>query len=197
MTLEEYNKNLEKSMMDMELSLGNTMVKIGQSALVKIKQRVQEEGKNADGKDFPPYSQKPMLANCSSMTTGACSQIAGSKSKRRELKWVTLQRGGRNIKLFEIEGGYKKFRELHGRQTDHVDFMFYGSMWGDITILSNNSQHNSGVVVIGPKTSEQMKKLEGNTKRKGTILDLSEKELIELAGTFKVDTLQILRNNGI
>ena len=58
--------------------------------------------------------------------------MPGSKQKRRELKWVTLQRGGRNIKLFELPGGYKEFRDIHGRQTDHVDFTFTGKMWGNI-----------------------------------------------------------------
>ena len=71
MTLEEYNRKLEQATGDISNALGETMVKLGTEALTLIKKRVQETGKNAEGKDFPPYSQTPMLANCSSMTTNA------------------------------------------------------------------------------------------------------------------------------
>ena len=131
------------------------------------------------------------------MTTSACSSIAGSKTKRKELKWVTLQRGGKNIRLFELPGGYKQFREIHGRQTGFVDFTFTGKMMGSIHILSNPSQHSQGVVVIGPNTDEEQKKMAGNEKRKGEILNLSDSEIKEIADMFKVDTLKVFRDNGL
>lgn len=197
MTLKEYNERLKKAVSDVETSIGETMVKLGSSALALIRQRVQETGTDAAGKKFNSYSERPALTNRTAMTTSAYSKIAGSKTKRRDLKWVTLQRGGRNIKLFQLDNGYKQFRELHGRQTNFVDFTFFGSMWGNIGIISNKSQHDSGLVTIGPATDEEMKKLEGNVKRKGQILDLSDEELSSLAKDFELDTLRIMRNNGL
>ena len=70
-------------------------------------------------------------------------------------------------------------------------------MWNDIKIISKNTEHNTGVVVIGAEKEEEKKKLEGNTHRKGTILDLSDSEVRTLANDFKLQTLRIIRNNGI
>ena len=197
MTLMEFNKKLGDTVNSVESSLGDTMVKLGSSALTLIRQRVQETGTNAEGNKYAPYSKKPMLANCTSMTTSACSRVAGSKQKRKELKWVTLKRGGKNIRLFEIKGGYNEFRQLHGRQTDHTDFTFYGKMWGSMQIISTPAEHYSGLVTIGPSTDEEMKKLQGNVNRRGQILDLSNAEITQLTEIFKLSTLKIIRGKGL
>ena len=94
MTWDQYNREFDKAVVDVQKQQGQTMVYLGGDALSLLKQRVQEEGVNAEGKRFEDYSKKPMLANCSSMTKSACSRIAGSKTKRKELSWVTLERGG-------------------------------------------------------------------------------------------------------
>jgi len=197
MTLKEYNERLEKVLRDTETRLGNTMVKLGSEALTLVRQRVQETGKNAEGQRYPNYSSDPMLTNCSAMTTSACSRIAGSKNKRKELQWVTLKRSGKNIKLFELKQGYKQFRELHGRRTDFVDFTFTGKMWGNMHILSSKSDHDNGTVIVGPTTEEEMNKLKGNVNRRGQILDLSRDEITQLSNDFKIDIVKIFKDNGL
>lgn len=197
MTLEEYNREFNAAVKDIENSTAKTMVYLGQDALAAIKERVIKEGVNAEVSKYAPYSTKPTLTNCSAMTTSACSRVAGSKTKRKELKWVTLQRGGKNIKLFELPGGYKQFREIHGRQTDHVSFYFNGRMWSNIGIVSNHSDHQNGTVIIAAKTEEDAKKLEGNTKRKGEILDLSETEIIKLEERFNLKVVEIFKEHNL
>lgn len=198
MTPEELDRRFEKTINDIQGSeFGKLMVYAGQDALSLIRRRVQEEGTNAEGQKYTPYSVKPMLANCSSMTTNACGRIAGSKQKRRELKWVTLHRGGKNIRLFELPGGYKQYRDIHGRQTGYVDFTFTGKMWGNVKIVSDNSEHNGGIVRIGATTELDKKKLEGNTARRGPILKLSQSELSYLSGRFNMGITQIFHNNGL
>lgn len=198
MTSEELDRRFEKTINDIQGNeFGKLMVYAGQDALALIRRRVQEEGVNAEGQMYKPYSTKPMLANCSSMTTGACGRVAGSKQKRRELKWVTLQRGGKNIKLFELPGGYKEFREIHGRQTEYVDFKFTNRMWNDIKVVSNNTEHNSGVVRVAATLELEKKKLEGNTARRGSILKLSPGELNTLSSRFNMGLTQIFHNNGL
>lgn len=197
MTLKEYNERLGNAADDVESSLSDTMVTLGTEALAIIKQRVQQEGIDAQGKKFDKYSDDPTLTNCSAMTTSACSRIAGSKQKRKDLKWVTLKRGGKNVKLFQLPKGYKQFRELHGRQTGFVDFTFFGRLWSSMKIISNKTQHDSGFVEVGPSTSDQLKILEGNVARKGQILDLSDAEVQEIADRFEIETLNIMRNNGL
>ena len=123
-----------------------------------------------------------MLAGRMGMTTSAYSNIAGSKDKRAELEWVTYK--GR--KLFELPGGYKQFRELHGRQTGFVDFTFTGRMWNNIKLVSDRAELNSGVAVIKPTEDIQKKKLSGNTEKRGDILALSKAEEQRLADIYSV-----------
>jgi hypothetical protein len=199
MTLEEYNKRLEQTSKDIQSGLSQTMVRLGTEALTLLKKRVQETGKNAQGNNFPPYSQTPMLVGCKSMNKSVCTSFFG-KNKNKELEWVTLNRTnseGKKIRLAVLEGGYKKLRELHGRPTSFVDFSFSNDMWNDIKIISKSSEHGFGIVVIGAEQETEKKKLEGNTKRKGTILDLSDSEVRTLANDFKLQTLRVIRNNGI
>lgn len=166
------------------------MTKVANEALQLIRLRVQNDGENSEGQKFPDYSKKPMLAGRKSFKTDAAfRQIAGSKDKRKELKWVTLggnrfeqymsesSGDGSDIKrLFKIPGGYAQFRELHGRQSGFVDFTFTGRMWNNIKLVSDSVELQSGVAVIKATEPEQQKKLEGNTKRKGDILKLSKSE---------------------
>ena len=110
MTAEEAIKYMNNITVETVGEFGVVMLQVAQSANTLMKQRIVETGMDADGKPFAPYSTKPMLANCSSkyMSAAVCGQLAGSKEKRRELKWVTIK----NAKLFEIDGGYKEFREI-------------------------------------------------------------------------------------
>lgn len=193
MTFDQYEKEFNRAIDEVEKQTASTMVEIGHDALFMIKERIVNEGINAKGEKFRPYSERPMLVNCSSLSTSVCSRLAGSKKKRRELNWVTLQRGGRNIKLFELERGYKEYRELHGRKTDHVSFFFTGQMWSDIGIISNDGDHANHSVTIGAKDEDNKNKLSGNTAKRGDILDLSEAEKIKLAERYKLKILKVYK----
>ena len=199
MTIQELNVKLDKVVNQLSggPELGNIMVGAGSAALEMIRTRVIETGVNPKGQKYAPYSVEPMLANCSSMTTSACSKIAGSKTKRRDLKWVTLQRGEKNIRLFELPQGYKQYRELHGRQTGHVGFSFTNRMWNNIKLTSEGSEHSLGIARIGATEEKEQKKLAGNTERRGEILMLSASELDEVSGFFNSEIDKILKNSGL
>ena len=51
-----------------------------------IKQRVQEEGKDAKGQSFPPYSTKPMLVGAKTFKKKNADKFFG-KEKNKELRW--------------------------------------------------------------------------------------------------------------
>jgi len=159
---------------------GNIMVQMANEALALNKMRVQEKGEDPKGKKYKAYSKKPMLTNRKAMTNAAYSSIAGSKKKRQELDWVTLN----SYRLFELPNGYKQFRELHGRQTGFVDFTFTGRMWGNVKLVSDRTELNSGVAVIKTTEELQKKKLEGNTERRGEILGLSKNEVERLSDVY-------------
>lgn len=175
---------------------GNVMLQVAQSANAMIKDRVIKTGQNAEGEQFDPYSTTPMLTNCSQMTAAACNKKTGSKAKRKELKWVTLKRGGKSVRLFELAGGYKEFRELHGRQTGFVDFAFSGKMWANINVVSGDDEHKVGRARISTLSEEEMKKLAGNTERKGEILNLSQEETYTLARYIEKRLTDMWRQQG-
>ena len=194
MTPEELDRAQSRVINDMAGQVnGNIMGTIGLEALEMIKKRVIKTGTDAEGQKYKPYSTKKMLANRAGMNVSAYNKIASSKAKRKELKWVTID----SHKLFEIPGGYKQFRELHGKQTAFVDFSFSNDMWNNITLISKASDHNNGTAIIGTKDKIQNAKLEGNTKRRGDILDLSNKEQDELKEDFNLGVLRIFKNNGL
>ena len=203
MSPEELDNKFTKIVSDTHSELGKLMVQAGEEALSLIRQRVQEEGKDAEGNSFTAYSTKSMLSGCSGfLNKSKCP--AANKKKRKELKWVTIARGTPTMRpLFEIPGGYKEFRELNGLQTDHVDFTFSGRMFGnakvkgDIKVVSNISEHNSGVVRIGATTELEKKKLAGNTERRGPILKLSQSEIKQVTEDFGIGLVQIWHNNGL
>jgi len=175
MKAEEAIKHMDQIIAESVNEFGVVMLQVAQSANTLMKQRIVETGMDADGKPFPPYSTKPMLANCSSkyMSAAVCSQLTGSKEKRKELKWVTVK----NAKLFEIDGGYKEFRELHGRRTDIVDFNWTGEMWANVQVVSTEDEHRTGLARISTLSDAENDKLAGNTDRKGEILMLNDSEV--------------------
>ena len=196
MTLKEYNERLSDALRDVETSLGETMVKLGTEALTLIKRRVQETGTNAEGNKFRAYSTDKMYVGSKQMNASVAKSFFGKENNKKH-DWVTLQRGGKNYRLAVLKGGYEEFRKMHGRRTDITDFTFYDKMWGSMHIISNKTEHNSGTVVIGPATDEEMNKLKGNVDKRGQILDLSDEEITGIANRFKLDTLRIMRNNGL
>jgi hypothetical protein len=169
------------------------MVGLGAEALRLIKERVIETGVNAKGQKFKPYSTKPMLVGCKSLKVKSCTKILGSKEKRKQLEWRTVN----GHRLAILPGGYKQWREIYGAQTDHVDFSVTNEMWNDINIISKSSDHQKGTVIIGAKQESEKKKLSGNTKRRGDILDLNPNEIEDLYKTYNLSMLQIFRNNGL
>lgn len=191
MTFDELDKVFERAIERSRTDYSTTMVKIGNDALAMIKRRVQETGINADGEKFDSYSTKKMYVGCKGMNESVCRSFFGKENNKKH-DWVTIKRTykegpnkGKKIKLAVLEGGYKKFRELHGRQTTHVDFTFSGAMWGGISIISSASEHSSGVVKIGGLIDEVKEVLRGNVSKRGPILELNRDELKTLTEIYK------------
>ena len=195
MTPEQLDKAFDNTIRDLKGQyFAKTMLAIGGEATRMIKARVQETGVDAKGKKYPPYSTKDILVGCKTfIQKSACQELLGSKPKRRELEWRTVD----GHRLAILKGGYKKIRELQNRQTNHVDFSVTNDMWNDINVISPNSEHQRGIVIIGAKQQLQKDKLAGNTKRKGDILDLSKKEQDELMRIYGLNMLQVFKENGL
>jgi hypothetical protein len=203
-TFPEYNKAFINVIKEINnFKNGETMVKMAITASTLIKQRVQEKGINAEGQRYKPYSTRPTLIGCKTfIQKSACEALLGSKPKRKQLEWRTVK--GKRLAI--LQGGYKKIREIQGRQTDHVDFSVTNNMWNNTLVRketalqdlrSKQSDHVRGIAIIGAKLDKEKKKLAGNTKRRGDILDLSVNEQGELKKSFNLDVLQIFKENGL
>ncbi|MEN6568981.1 MAG: hypothetical protein ABFC18_03110 [Rikenellaceae bacterium] len=206
MTVDELNKRLDRVSNEIQSRLGNTMIQIGNDALYKIKERIQGSGVNAKGEKFKPYSTKEMLVGGKSFRKKDATMFFN----RKGLDWKSLRKPGVGkppegkhnkksdyVRLAVLPGGYKQLREISGLQASFVDFTFTTDMWSNIGIVSDVAEANKGIVRISAKTEKEKKKLEGNTARRGNILELSDKELAEVSETFGMRLQQIIDKNGL
>lgn len=195
MTFPELDKKFDTIINDAKTHYhGDLMANVGMHARKLIFDRVTKTGVMANGSKFPAYSTKPMLSGCSGFVNkSSCSVLLNSKEKRKGYEWRTVK----GNHLFILPGGYKQFRSLQGRQTAFVDFTMTGRMWNDINLISSSSDHQKGTAIIGARLPEEKKKLEGNTKRKGEILDLRMQEVETLMKEYSLGFLQVVRNNGL
>jgi pyruvate dehydrogenase complex dehydrogenase (E1) component len=195
MTFEQLNQDFTRVIAGLKGQPNALLIqKMGITALTLLRERVTKTGTNAEGKKFEGYSTKDTLVGRTTFyKDAAATKLLGSKAKRKELQWVTIG----DHRLAVLKGGYKKIRELQGRQTAFVDFTVSGHMWTDISLISKAGDHQKGIAVIGAKEEKEKKKLEGNTKRKGDILDVSDREIDKLREEYNKGVLQIFRNNGL
>jgi hypothetical protein len=203
MTFEQYSKGLSNVAKDLKSGPGaEIMVQVAITAFTLLRQRVQEKGVDAHGQKYHPYSTKPTLIGYTTfLRKDVAERLFSSKEKRGKMEWRTVK--GNHLAI--LEGGYKKIRELQGRQTNHVDFSFTNNMWNDIMavkpkksdLLSTDADHRKGIAIIGAKQDIEKKKLAGNTKRKGDILDVSASEIEILKKQYNLGVLQIFKENGL
>lgn len=200
MTLTEWIGRFNSATAEIEANAALIMLEVGTEAKRLISDRVIKRGEKADGSKFHSpnnpsgYSQIPMLVNRHYFhNKGAANMIAGSKKKRQELKWVTIKRGEKNVRLFELPRGYEQYRELHNRRVDIVNFSFTNRMWNNIQV----KEYNRKEVIVTALNKEEHKKLSGLSKRFGWLLELSEKEKSYLRGVQKKRIVEILNKHGV
>lgn len=148
-------------------------------------QRVFEQGKKADGTKIGQYSTKSTLIGDSSfLTKGAAQKVLGSKAKRKKLPWVTLKGGQR---LAELQGGYKKIRDLEGRQTSFIDLLYSGNLSNDLQAIPNENGFDLGFFRV-----DSVAKVVGNESRFGDIFSLSEEEIEKVIEVYTREALRTL-----
>lgn len=196
MNWEQYTEAFRKTISDLQgAEAVRIMTTIGRDADAIIRNRIINTGQFASGKVYQ-YKTKPMLTNKSGwINLAGYNQVAGSKQKRNELEWVTLYSGGKRVRLFVLEGGYKRFRMLQGRQGNFVDLSYQNRMWKDIDVLAGKISNVT--VTIGAKQDINRKKLEGHGDKYEKVLNLSQNETTALSGRYNRLVAQVFKNNGL
>lgn len=156
---------------------------IALNAIEKITTRVIERQKNYLGGSFSAYSKKPILTSGKTEKSGRVGRaLASSKAKRRELDWVTIRSGGKNVHLFVLPGGYAQLRRIEGFSNPRKSFEFTTQMWRGFGVKRTRKTQNEIIITLGGKNLESQKKIDINSRREGiSIINISDKELKELA----------------
>lgn len=148
--------------------------------VAEMKQRVIQSGENSKGGKFSPYSTKTMLVSPKSFKTSAALAALGKQGKaskglkgKRGVRWSaqydwrTVNVGGINRHMILLEGGYKKFRELHGHPTANKIFYWDGTMMNSIMVGEPTRNGQVTSLEYGPNIGHEVLKMAGNSAREG------------------------------
>jgi hypothetical protein len=174
MTITEYTHNLEKFQKNLSRAIFKKVAEYASADLRgQIENRVEQTQTNANGGKFSRYSSSPMLTSGNTVKSKRVWQkMASTKDARKNLSWVTLKKGGKNVHLFELPGGYAELRRLEGFSNPNKSFEFTGVMWDQFNVISKQSSQNGFLIRMG-----------GQTKYSQDLINIhSEKESIAIIG---------------
>jgi hypothetical protein len=181
MTITEYNKRLDNFSKNLPNAIFKKIAEYAKSVIKgQVENRVEQTQTNSKGGKFSKYSTEPMLTSGNTLKSkNVWRKMAGSKSKRRELNWVTLKKKGKNIHLFEIPGGYAELRRLEGFTNPNKSFEFTGVMWDQFDILRSQSRifKDGFLVRMGGTTEYSRELITKHSRDEGIdIIDMSKEE---------------------
>lgn len=163
---------------------------IGLSLVTIIRRRTNEEGKFLPGSsdNASEYSTNPFVLPLSALNKSLGNKVitkaANNKSKQFDpTNFQLFMSNTGNVWVF-VRGGYKKIRELAGKDVSKVSLTWSGRYLRDLSVLSANFNEFKTITEIGWKSAENQKLARiheqlgaGKSKRKHKILGLTEKEL--------------------
>lgn len=158
-------------------------------AMVK---RVFNSGLNSRGNKIGQYSTKPMLATKKqfadkskfkqSFSSSGISITKKKVVKKRKVGnrklWIKFKGASRAVPIMVLEGGYKQFRQIQGRESSFVNLKFRSELFLDIA--SANLTKVTGGYDFSVKKNINALKIKGLTKRFGDtpIFHLTKEERI-------------------
>lgn len=175
-TLSETYKDLKNQLKKLSNS-DKLLLTLARELYIITNKRIFTDGRLVSGQKIS-YKHNSILAGRSSFATQAgFNKFAGSKKKRSELKWVTLDKGQ---KLFEVTGGFIEIKKASGRPNP---FDFTGQLKKSYTYSAGKGQALIGFAEIkrlspdGKATQATNKDIiEGLTETKGEIFGLTKEE---------------------
>lgn len=175
-TIKQIDKLKQKVKTDLVAQLSQI---IAQDIVSVIQKRVRDNGKDSTGASFGKYSTTTMLTSGTTLKSRRVWRaVAASKKKRKNLNWVTIKKGGKNIRLFELKGGYAELRRLEGFSNAVKSFEFTGEMWRKFGIVRTTVTGNGIIFTLGGRTDASQNKIDRNSEREGrSIIDISQSEL--------------------
>jgi len=156
---------------DMAKSLDNLMPDIiAQQVMIELmadhKDRIFGKGINSDGQPIGEYSKKPGYFSKDQFIRQAAFKPLGKPNKDRQRRT--------NTTMF-IQGGYSEFRDIQGRQTEHINLKFSGSLERNINVGKTGN-----AVMYGTTDADESEKFDGLESRFNAFeLTESEKQFVK------------------
>lgn len=151
---------------------------VTQDTIAQIENRVVSKQQKATGGSFSSYSRKPILSSGTTAKSKAVGRkLAASKSKRRELDWVTIKRDAKNVHLFVVKGGYAEIRRIEGFNNTKKSFEFTGNMWRGFGIKKVAKKSKEIIITAGGRNEYSQNLIDVHSKKEGiSIIDTNKKE---------------------
>ncbi len=183
MTLQEFDRQLQGFIAELDQTREQEALAMASNALSSISARVINQGKKADGNQFPPYSetQMPVWFYAGKPTRAGSAygklQKAVKSGKIGSKKKVKSKATGKDYVL--ETASYKEWREVNNLPTDVKNFSFTGQMWQQVGVemVLNSPDRRLVVVHVKGLTKEAREKLSYAAVRHGNILSISPEEL--------------------
>lgn len=194
MSIDEFNRDVKTMLAAAPNAMAELNIRMAQTAIPLITNRLIDEGKTAQGKSLGEYSDKPISP------LFFIGKGLGSGADKKVNDYVKKNKEGIS---------YKTFRQLNGRPVDHVTLSFTGETLGDIKVLSTNETGLKVVTVVGNNGAHKKDIINKRGRKTGTIdtrevfESLNEKyglaldtELLELSKEEEKD-LQVIYDAGL
>lgn len=172
---------------------------VAQDTVAQIETRVVDKQEKPTGGSFSSYSRKPILSSGTTAKSKAVGRkLASSKSKRKELDWVTIKRTGKNVHLFVVKGGYAEIRRLEGFDNTRKSFEFTGDMWRGFGIKKVTKKSKEIIITVGGKNEYSQNLIDVHSKKEGIpIIDTNKKEEKYIQKQLELEIEKYIKRAGL
>lgn len=202
MTSEEWGRKMDERLKAWEQD--KVYISAIQGTIAQMVGRVFNRGLNSQGRRIGSYSTKTMLATKSQFAQKSAfkQSLAASgvsitkkglinrrKSGDRKL-WIKFKGAKKAVPVMILEGGYKQFRQIQGRESSFVNLKFRSELFNDVA--SAYLVKVEGGYDYKVKRNINVLKISGLTKRFGgnPIFNLTKNERIRFKDNLRSEFLK-------
>lgn len=158
------------------------LLRVGEQTIAIIQERTLR-GEFLEGSTSQGYSTKTAYMPYPALEERVGKSLwARIKNKQDGLGWSYI---GKNRKWVKVEGGYKRLREITGRETDRVTLSWSGQMLSALNVIEVNEEQRSVTIRFRNERAGEIAGFHhegaGRSKVKRIFVGLSGKELEQIA----------------
>ena len=167
MTIDELTNRLTRGLQRLDSELEAQVSKAGADLVALVTNRVIQEGKNANGDSFSPYSDTEIPAF---FYFNKSRNASGEAAVRKKAK------GKEKI-------SYKEFRGLNNLNESPKNFEFTGETFRNFSVLKIERTATGARVEIGGKTKASEDKITWNSEKEGVSIIKPSAQEIQIVKT--------------